>query len=171
MKHLEILVGVSGAGKSTYAHKLWKKDPLNTIVVSRDKTRELLFGYNENDVQDYHNSHNFQELEMVVTEHVNSIIIKNIHKNKYVILDATNLRMLFLTEILNYFEDLCNISLTYFDISVEDAFKNIQNRTRKVSKELIERQMKEYNKIRYTNMGVPFQVVTFSPIVNISNNI
>ena len=48
MGTIEILIGISNSGKSTYAHEKWLKDPQNTVVINRDKIRELLFGFNRN---------------------------------------------------------------------------------------------------------------------------
>ena len=42
---LTITIGISGSGKSTWAHEQWSKDPKNTVLISRDKIRELLFGF------------------------------------------------------------------------------------------------------------------------------
>ena len=41
MKKLTIRCGISGSGKSTWAHTEWKKDPLNTTIVNRDKITRL----------------------------------------------------------------------------------------------------------------------------------
>ena len=62
-KQLEILIGISGSGKSTYAHEEWEKNPEQVIVVNRDKIRELLFGYTESNVELYYIKDNVKKLE------------------------------------------------------------------------------------------------------------
>lgn len=41
---LIILVGISGSGKSTWSQNEWELNPTKTVIVNRDKIRELLFG-------------------------------------------------------------------------------------------------------------------------------
>lgn len=63
MSKIILTIGISGSGKSTWAHTQWKKDPLNTIIVNRDKIRELLFGYTEISVSSLYSRKDLRKLE------------------------------------------------------------------------------------------------------------
>ena len=52
---IEVLVGISGSGKSSYAHEQWMIDP-NVVIVNRDKIRELLYGFTESRLRGYMSS-------------------------------------------------------------------------------------------------------------------
>lgn len=93
---LLILVGISGSGKSTRVHQLWKDNPENTVIVNRDKIRELLFGYTEENVNQYYNTKGIGKNEKLVTRYEDTLINEGLCSGKLVIVDATHLKRSYL---------------------------------------------------------------------------
>ena len=92
---IKITIGISNAGKSYWSHQEWLKDPLNTIIVSRDNIR-YMFGYTEATVYNYYLREDIAELENEVTRYQDTLIAKALSKGRTVIIDATNLKQSYL---------------------------------------------------------------------------
>ena len=75
---LEILVGVSGSGKSTYAKKEFNKNPNNVLIVNRDSIRNLLFGYSDETIHEYYKRSDLNSLEKKVTAFEDTMIYEGI---------------------------------------------------------------------------------------------
>lgn len=147
MNKLYILVGISGSGKSTWAKQKWEENPLNTIIVSRDKIRELLFGYTEETIVNYYSRPDMFKLEKKVTEFEDLLIRTGIMSNNNIIVDATHLKK----EYLNRYKDLpITKEIIYFDIDVEEAINRDFNRNRSVGGDIITKQFENYKKLDKT---------------------
>lgn len=141
---IELLVGISASGKSTYAHKKWSKDPKGTIVVSRDKIREMLFSYTETSVADYYDYNknpNMLSCEKEVTRYQGVIIREALSQGKHVIVDDTNLSKRYI-ESYRYWN--VPTKITVFPADKKKSVEWDSNRTKKVGKDLIDRQYQRY---------------------------
>jgi len=139
MKKGKILAtfGVSGSGKSTFTSTLIRLEPDRYVSVNRDKIRELLFSYTEENIKDYYLRDDLYRLEQKVTE-VQDVLIKMFLKQgKRVILDNTNLRLRDIKDLMKYGVDI-NVLIMDVDLSV--ALERDSLRTRKVGSEIIEKQ-------------------------------
>lgn len=145
MKQIKITIGVSNAGKSTWSNEQWKKDPFNTVIVNRDKIRELLFGFTEASVKEYYNSPDIQKFEKVVSKYEDTIIHEALSEDKTVIVDATNLYQDYI-ERFKFWN--VPIELVWFDISLEDALERNRNRSRSVPEDVIKSHHKKYLKLK-----------------------
>lgn len=140
-KKIIVLVGISGSGKSTFAHQQWLKDPLNTVIINRDKIRELLFGYTEESIKDYYTKGGLHLLENKVTEYEDMLISESVHQNNTIIMDATHLSK----KYLKRYEDWgIPFELVWFDVSLNEAICRDSKRVRKVGKEIITKQFNNY---------------------------
>lgn len=150
-----ITIGISNSGKSTWAHTQWDKNPLKTVIVNRDKIRELLFSYNEDTISTYYKRVDFNKLEKLVTKYEDTLINEALNENKTVIIDATHLSGDYIKR-----HEYWNvpIELIWFDVSLNEAIKRNSNRNRKVDVNIIE---KQYNK--YNNLKNNFSSYSFSP--------
>ncbi|MDR1019054.1 MAG: AAA family ATPase [Lachnospiraceae bacterium] len=155
---MTILIGISGSGKSTYAHEKWLEDPLNTIIINKDKIRELLFGYTEDNVYKYYSDPKMNKLEGIVTQIENSLITECIKSGKNLIIDATHLKFKYLKRYLKY--DDIDITFVFFDTNLNVAIQRDSKRNRKVGEEIIKKQ-----KISYDNL----RKITISEIKNLDN--
>ncbi len=144
MKKLIVLCGISGSGKSTWAHDEWAKDPLTTTVVNRDKIRELLFGFTEESISDYYSRPDMGKLEKQITLYEDTLIHEGLNLGKTVIVDATHLTAAYLKRF-----EFWNVPIEYkyFDISLGGAIGRDSQRTRKVGGEVISRQLEKYKNL------------------------
>jgi predicted kinase len=138
------LCGISGSGKSHFAHNEWLKDPLNTVVVNRDKIRELLFGFTEESIADYYSLPDMGKLEKQVTLYEDTLIHEGLNLDKTVIVDATHLTATYLKRF-----EFWNVPIEYkyFDITLGGAIGRDANRIRKVGGEIITNQFGKYKNL------------------------
>jgi len=145
MSKLIILIGISNSGKSTFAHEEWTSNSLRTVVVNRDKIRELLFSYTEETVREYYSRPDLNKLEKQVTKYEDTLIHEALNENKTVILDATHLRK----EYLDRFKFWnVPIELKWFDVTLKEALTRNMSRKRQVDPKIIEKQYSQYLSIR-----------------------
>ncbi|MCB1712259.1 MAG: AAA family ATPase [Candidatus Riesia sp.] len=160
MKQIIITIGISGSGKSTWAHREWLKDPDNIVIINRDKIRELLFGYSEETIKDYYLKANVGKLEKRVTKYEDTLINEALESDKTVIVDATHLKRSYL-ERFRYW----NVS-TYiisFPVDLEEAVRRDKARTRSVGEDVIKSQHDNYKSLMSSlkKESISFDVVTF----------
>lgn len=149
-------IGISNSGKSTQAHLEWLKDPLNTVVISRDKVRNLLWNYNDEDVHKYYKRDDFNKLEKEISKYCDTLIYEAIESNKKIILDNTHLDFKRDIKSLEYWN--VPLELVWFDITLKEALTRNIGRNRKVDEEII---TKQYNK--YVTLRNNFYNYSFSP--------
>lgn len=138
---MTVLVGISGSGKSTWAHEQWEKDPLNVVVVNRDNIRQLLFGFNESNIKDYYKSDKLFSLEKEVTKYEDTIIHEALASGKDVIVDATHLRLDYIKRF-----SFWNVSteIKTFFIEPSEAIRRDMKRTRQVGDTVIKKQYQDF---------------------------
>jgi predicted kinase len=149
---IKVLVGISGLGKSTYAQDISTD---NSIVISRDKLREMLFSYNESNIKDYYSRPDFGKCEQLVTKHLEELIHYNLSKNRDVILDATHLKLKYINQIKKkfYYTDI-----EFIDVAKEQGCFDIRHlqdlcierdsqRTRQVGQVVITQQIRDYQQL------------------------
>lgn len=152
---IKILIGISGSGKSTYAKGQWEKDPLNTVIVNRDKIRELLYGYTEQNIYEYYSRADLNKLEKEVSKYEDTLIRDSIGKN--IIIDATHLKREYLDRFRFWNKP---IELVFFDIDLELAITRDYARNRVVGKEIIERQYNQYISLKNSLKDKPINLLT-----------
>lgn len=152
---IKITIGCSNSGKSTWAHEQWKQNPDKTVIINRDKIRELLFSYTEESVSEYYSRPDLNKLEKQVTKYEDTLINEALCENKIVIVDATHLEQKYIKRF-EYWN--VPLELVWFDISLEEALARNMYRNRKVDKSIIE---KQYNK--YVTLKKNFSDYSFTP--------
>lgn len=150
MNKLTILCGISNSGKSTYAHNVWREDPLNTVIVNRDKIRELLFGFTESSVKEYYHRKDLHKLEEIVTEWQNSIIHDTLIIGSSVVVDATHLKPKYIKGFAEFADDYyCDqVEIVFFNITLKEALTRNKSRNRQVNEEVIIAQHEAYLNLR-----------------------
>lgn len=149
-------IGISNSGKSTQAHLEWLKDPLNTVVISRDKVRNLLWSYNDEDVHEYYKRDDFNKLEKEVSKYCDTLIYEAIESNKKIILDNTHLDFKRDIKSLEYWN--VPLELVWFDVTLKEALTRNMSRRRQVDEAII---TKQYGK--YVNLRKELTSYSFSP--------
>lgn len=145
MSKLILTCGISGSGKSTFTSTIVKHNPIKYFLVNRDKIRESIFGYTEENISEYYLRDDFNLLEKEVTKTENALIKEGLSKGKIVIVDATHLKKEYIDRFRFFNVDT---DIIYFDIGLEEAIRRDSNRIRKVGAEIIKRQYNRYNHIK-----------------------
>lgn len=156
-KKLILLCGISGSGKSTFASNNVQNHPEKYVIVNRDKIRELLFGYTEETIYEYYDRKDFNKLEKQVTKYEDTIIREGLAEDKTVIVDATHLSRKYLERFKFW-----NVPTTieFFDIGINEAFKRLEDRTRKVDSDIVN---KQYNKYINLKKDLEKNPIDFTP--------
>lgn len=145
MKKIIITIGISNSNKSTWANEQWKLNPHKTVIINRDKIRELLFGFREDQMQEYHQHPDIFKLEKQVTKYEDTLIHEALNENKTVIVDATHLR----AEYIERFK-FWNVptEIKWFDVMLKEALTRNMGRTRQVPEEFMKKQYNQYTALR-----------------------
>lgn len=127
-KTIIVMVGIPGSGKSTVSNKIKEKNP-DYIIISRDLIREKYpnYGYTKDE-------------EYLITQLELRQINEEVSNGSTIIIDDTNCYL----KIRKKWEKIAfenDYKLLYHIImcTPEKAMKNIENRDRKVPKEVIDR--------------------------------
>lgn len=121
-----ILVGIPGSGKTTWAKKFIADNP-NYVRVSRDDFRYMLRNC----------GFCIGKIENMITELVENATIKALCKNLNVILDATHVKMEFITAAIRAFNEYADIEFKVFDIDAETCILRDEVREKKVGADVI----------------------------------
>lgn len=155
---LIITVGISGSGKSTWAHEQWLNDPYMYVIVNRDKIRELLFGYTEQSIDMYYRLPNISKFEKQVTRYEDTLINDGLNHGKTVIVDATHLTRKYL-ERFKYWN--VETEVMVFEVTKEVALRNDSHRTRQVGEIVI---TKQYNRFVSLMNDLGKNPIDFTPV-------
>src|SRR5579864_9518084 len=140
MIKVEMLVGIPGSGKSTYAKQVIAKDPANWARVNNDDLRAMLNG-----------SVWSADYEKMITDARNYLIRDALKRGKNVIIDNLNLNR-------RHFDDVCKIAKSVnadiqifekvFFVELEEAIERDSKREgkAKVGEEVIRKWWKESGK-------------------------
>jgi predicted kinase len=155
MNKIKILIGVSGTGKSTWSSMFTQANPSYKIV-SRDKIREMLFGYSESTVSEYYKLPNIKENETLVT-HTQNTLTKQILAQGYdVLIDNTHLDYRYIQEL---YDDYLKCEFTHkvfgYDFTsnkVEDGlltrlYAVDSTRSKPVGRKVLDKQFSQFTKL------------------------
>jgi len=142
---LIVTVGISGSGKSTFAKEKFEEAPLTTVIINRDKVRELLFGYTEGTIGKYYQRADLNKLEKIVTQYEDTLIYESLEAGKLVIVDATHLEKKYIERFKIFNVD---VEIVFFDISLNDAIDRDDNRPRYVGESVITKQYNKYKSLK-----------------------
>jgi predicted kinase len=144
MLKLTILQGLPASGKSTFA-KEQAKNERHTVIVNRDKIREMLKG-------EYKNFPFNSRMEELVTRIEDYVLEMSLMDNYNVISDNTNFRF---TEakaldICKKIKDFANITVTHefikFDTSLKECIERDKLRENIIGEDIITKMYNKYLK-------------------------
>ncbi len=131
------MVGCSGSGKSTRARQIQKETP-NSIIVSRDSIRKMLFGYNDLTISDYYEPRDEVYIkESDVSRYEQTLIYDSLEQGKVVISDNTHVRIRDLKQLMYFNVD---VTLEIVNTDMETILKRNVLRHGKQDLETIEKQ-------------------------------
>src|SRR5699024_2751234 len=115
------------------------------VRVNRDKIREMLYGYTEDNVHEYYYRNDLRHREDYVTEVEDTLINKVLSDGKIPIVDATHLK----PKYLNRFDKFdVEKELIFFNITLSEALIRNSDRNRKVEPKVIIGQYNAYVELR-----------------------
>lgn len=150
MRTINIAVGPSRSGKSTFGKLFVEREDSRWIVVSRDKIREQLYSFEEKDVEWYWKHEKLAEREKQVTRVVKNNIKFLLSEGYNIYYDATNLTAERINEIIDAFPE-CIITFTVMYNAVKsECIERDLKTNRIVGKEVIEQQFNQFSQILKT---------------------
>lgn len=148
-KKVKILVGVPASGKSTWTREYLAKNP-NAVAVSRDDFR---YGLRNSGITE-------PKIEDMITELVDTTIIKSLNKGLDVVIDATNLKAAYINHFVDLVKFKADVEFQVFDISLEKAIERDSKRERRVGEAVIRKMYKQYKLLIET---YPLQNISKQP--------
>lgn len=142
MPKITIMVGISGSGKSTKAKQI--SDKTGALIVNRDKLREMLFGYNEETINNYYKLPDLYLKENQITSFQNYLIERALVKGNDVIIDNTNLKQSYINEFVKTFSKH-EIEFELVECDLQEAVRRDKSRIRSVGEEVIKKQLNNLN--------------------------
>jgi predicted kinase len=142
-------VGIPASGKSSWAKEYLAKNP-NTVSVSRDDFR---YGLRNTGVTE-------PKIEDLITDLVDTTIIKCLNKNLNVIVDATNLKVSYINHFVELVKYKASVEFRIFDTPLDTCILRDSKRERKVGEHVIKKMYKQYRTLVET---YPFQNIPQQP--------
>lgn len=143
---LIILCGISNSGKTTWAHERFLEDPDSTAIISRDKLREGLFGFNESNVEYYYHHKDMEKLEeTVAAAEMNLVSHFILEGKKTIIVDDTHLKYSNVDRWVIH--SLWDVRVKKFPVKLEEALSRNDKRDRRVLPKVIKDQYRAYKKM------------------------
>lgn len=152
---LHCLIGTSLSGKSTYAKEKLLND--STRIIGRDKIREMLFGYTEDNVWRYYEDKGMMSKEKEVSAFQKASIESLINSGYDVVIDNTHLRKSYINQLIKDFY-YCTIKFHLVEQPYDTCVSRNASRTRKISEEVLQKQFKELKSLKSE-----FDFKTYSP--------
>jgi len=152
------MVGISGSGKSTISREKYLQDPEGSVIINRDKLREMLFGYIEENVHMHYKTEGTAKREKLVSKYQQTTVYEALSAGKTVILDETHLERKYL-ENLKYWNVPVEIYIIPADFN--EAVRRDSNRNRKVGKDVIAAQ---YSKYKSLTKSLAENPIDFTPV-------
>lgn len=148
---IKVLIGVSGIGKSHYAQQIWDS---NSVIISRDKLREMLWGHTESNIHNYYDRSDFVAREKDVTKYQDELVYYSLSKGMTVILDNTHLKLKYINDIKKkfYYTDI-----EFIDVAKQQSINVMElrgvcnardkDRVRQVGDVVINYQIRDYQQL------------------------
>lgn len=144
---MKILCGIARTGKSSYSGKLIEDN--KTIIISRDKIREMFGNKSNMDNEDFVTS---------VCQNMLNLSFKN---KLNIVIDNTNLKIKYVKPFVELGKKYgYNIEIIRLFLDPESLF-NVANQS-KFPIEVIENQMKSHNMFEYELLGVPIEDIVIN---------
>lgn len=134
-KNLEVIItiGPPASGKSTWRVDFLSKNP-KWVAVSRDDFRYMLRnqGWCE------------PKIEHLITKLVNDSILNALANNLNVIIDATNLRVSVINDLIKLVHEYADVSYRVFDVPYDTLIERDSKRERSVGVDVIDKMWKNW---------------------------
>jgi predicted kinase len=132
---IKILIGATGAGKTTFA-KYWLRTEPNWMRVSRDDFRTMHFS----------NENMSWEDENKITEMIDGAVMAALNKGINILVDATHCKAEYINAYINKYSHKANISFKIFEVPLDELKKRCLERYEQTGKFIPERVIEKFHK-------------------------
>lgn len=165
MKHVLIVTGLSGSGKSTFARQFCAEHP-NWLRVNRDDLRRGLLTVSLEEYWRTWPDWEKNRIEQVVNELQKTAIVEGLNRGWHVLIDNTNLKLSYINEfrrlLTDRFDEL-ELRYTVLDVPVEECIRRDRNRPDSVGEAVIRRQAEQLAILK-KNFGFQTEILKRSPV-------
>lgn len=160
---IQILIGVSGSGKSTYCYDFLRKNK-GWARVNRDDVRQQLVGKL---TQDYYRRPDLTFMENLVSKVIHENIRLFILQGLNVIIDNTNLKQKFIKEFIDKYNHLADIQFKVFDEKEHVLTERLKSREGNEYKtDYILDQLKQFREIQKIYKDGQYLPKTYPQVAN-----
>jgi predicted kinase len=167
MKHVLIVSGLSGSGKTTFARRFCSENS-NWLRVNRDDLRRGLLPVSLGDYWATWPGQEKDRIEMLVNELQKTAILEGLARGWHVLIDNTNLKLSYLNAyrrlISGRFPEV-EIRYVLIEAPIEECIRRDQNRLDSVGEAVIRRQAEQLAMLK-KNFKFQTEVLTRMPIAN-----
>ena len=145
MKHVLILTGLSGSGKSTFARRFCAENP-NWLRVNRDDFRRSLLPVSLSEYWQTWSDQEKNRIETIVNELQKTAILEGLTRGWHVVIDNTNLKLRYLNEfrkLLAAHVDEVEIQYKLIDVPLEECIQRDKYRDDSVGETVIRKQAEQ----------------------------
>lgn len=139
------LIGTPAAGKTTLAETMVRY--MNAVIISRDKLREMLYGYKPENMKAYWDREDVNDLEKGVNGFQDALIKQTLKAGKDIILDNTHLRLKYINDLKKYNQPLKFILV---ETDYETALERDAARVRSVGSDVLLKMFQELEHLKKT---------------------
>lgn len=165
MKHVLILSGLSGSGKSTFARQFCAENP-NWLRVNRDDLRRSLLPVSLPEYWGTWPDHEKNRVENLVNELQKTVILDGLARGWSIGIDNTNLKLSYLNEFRNLLIerfDKVEIRYVLIETPLEECIRRDQNRPDSVGEDVIRKQAEQLAMLK-KNFKFQSEVLTRNPV-------
>ncbi|MCK8494447.1 AAA family ATPase [Spirosoma sp. RP8] len=150
MKHVLILIGLSGSGKSTFARQFCAEHP-NWLRVNRDDLRRGLLPVSLAEYWKTWPEQEINRIETLVNDLQQTAILEGLARGWHVLIDNTNLKLSYLNDyrrmLTRRFAEV-KIQYKLIETPLDECIRRDQNRTDTVGEEVIRQQAERLNRLK-----------------------
>ena len=150
MKKVQILTGISGSGKSTFARRFCAENP-NYLRVNRDDLRRSLLPVSLSEYWQTWSDTDKNRIENLVNELQKTAIIDGLTRGWNILIDNTNLKLSYINEfrkLLTERFDVVEIQYKLIDTPVTECIKRDKYRDDSVGEVVIQQQAEQLRMLK-----------------------
>ncbi|CAN5569164.1 hypothetical protein BH09BAC4_BH09BAC4_04120 [soil metagenome] len=171
MKHVLILTGLSGSGKSTFARRFCAENP-NWLRVNRDDFRRSLLPVSLSEYWQTWSDQEKNRIETIVNELQKTAILEGLTRGWHVVIDNTNLKLRYLNELrklLAAHVDEVEIQYKLIDVPLEECIQRDKYRDDSVGETVIRKQAEQLAVLK-KNFNCQTEMLTRSAVFRREQN-
>ena len=150
MKHVMILTGLSGSGKSTFARQFCAQHP-NYLRVNRDDLRRSLLSVSLAEYWQTWSEREKNRVENLVNELQKTAILDGLARGWDILVDNTNLKLSYINEfrqMLTSHFDAVEVSYQLIDVPVDECIRRDKYRDDSVGEAVIRKQAEQLTMLK-----------------------